>query len=337
MVMERFGAPQPDPATGQAVPTINSSEVFLVMKGGKEGNQTEFMKPFVGAKKYVKNIALYREEESAMNRLGKVQGYATLNCLETLLFVQADKSRVKKATYQHFPTCSTLSNTLGPIVMPPFHQVWRLPWRIKKELYGRALIMVGGQVQDADDIEEPEERKVKRTPEAVEPVFYHGYPPIVFQDILKSLQVRDCIDLTPRDGAAALACYKLGIVYLGFTFTAVHTEQLSTRLEHEIFHGDFFGGSLNPKNSLFFFFFFLACHLVCSKPTPQHWVCNRGTHVAAQLVFFCFLGQIGRGSHLSIPHCFRNIKNQAMQRAMSSGQFQSRAQRLNSRSLAILL
>ena len=60
MVMERFGAPEPDPATGQAVPTINSSDVFLVMNGGKEGNQTEFMKPFVGAKKYMKNIALYR-------------------------------------------------------------------------------------------------------------------------------------------------------------------------------------------------------------------------------------------------------------------------------------
>ena len=88
-------------------------------------------------------------------------------------------------------------------------------------------------MQDADDIEEPEERKVKRTPEAVEPVLYHGYPSIVFQDILKSLQVRYCIDLTPGDGAAALACYKLGIVYLGLTFTQVHTEQLAARLEHE--------------------------------------------------------------------------------------------------------
>ena len=89
-------------------------------------------------------------------------------------------------------------------------------------------------MQDADDIEEPEERKAKRTPESVEPVFYHGCPPIVFQDILKSLQVRYCIDLTPGDGSAALACYKMGIVYLGLTFTTVHTEQLSARLEHEI-------------------------------------------------------------------------------------------------------
>ena len=30
MVMERFGAPEPDPATGQAVPTLSSSDVFLV-------------------------------------------------------------------------------------------------------------------------------------------------------------------------------------------------------------------------------------------------------------------------------------------------------------------
>ena len=46
MVMERFGAPEPDPATGQAVPAISSSDVFLVMNGGKDGNQSEFMKPF---------------------------------------------------------------------------------------------------------------------------------------------------------------------------------------------------------------------------------------------------------------------------------------------------
>ena len=47
-------------------------------------------------------------------------------------------------------------------------------------------------------------------------------------------QVRYCIDLTPGDGAAALACYKLGIFYLGLTFTTTHTEQLSAKLEHEI-------------------------------------------------------------------------------------------------------
>ena len=104
---------EPDPATGQAVPTLSSSDVFLVMNGGKEGNQTEFMKPFVGAKKYVKNIMLCREEVSAMNRLGKVQGYAMLSCLENLLVVQAEKSKVKKATYEHCPTCSTLANMVG--------------------------------------------------------------------------------------------------------------------------------------------------------------------------------------------------------------------------------
>ena len=52
-------------------------------------------------------------------------------------------------------------------------------------------------------------------------MFYHAYPPIVYQDILKSLQVKYCTDLTPGDGAAALACYKAGIVYLGLTFTAM--------------------------------------------------------------------------------------------------------------------
>ena len=71
----------------------------------------------------MKHTKLFREEESSCQRLGKVQGYATLNCLETLLVVQAEKSNLKKATYEHFQTYSTLSNMLGPIVMPPFDQV----------------------------------------------------------------------------------------------------------------------------------------------------------------------------------------------------------------------
>ena len=118
------------------------------------------MKPFTGVKKFVKHITLFREDDSSCQRLGTVQGYATLNCIESLLVAQVEKSKLKKATYEHFQTCSTLSNMLGPIVMPPFDQVWRLQWKIKKELYGKsALILAGGQVQNADDIQEPEERR----------------------------------------------------------------------------------------------------------------------------------------------------------------------------------
>ena len=117
--------------------------------------------------------------------------------------------------------------------MPPFDQVWRLQWKIKKELFGKRALVNGGQDGDDKPCEELE-AKPKRTPESVEPVFYHGYPAIVYQDILKALQVRYCIDLTPGDGAAALACDKLGIFYLGLTFTTTHTEQLSAKLEHEL-------------------------------------------------------------------------------------------------------
>ena len=48
MVIERFGTNhQPDPATGQARPTpLSSSDIFLLMNGGKDGNHSEFLKPF---------------------------------------------------------------------------------------------------------------------------------------------------------------------------------------------------------------------------------------------------------------------------------------------------
>ena len=101
-----------------------------------------------------------------------------------------------------------------------------------KLLGKKALQNNGGQ--EGDDDSEELDPKPKRTPESVEPVFYHGYPTVVYQDILEAHQVRYCIDLTPGDGAAALACYKLGIFYLGLTLTTTHTEQLAAKLEHEV-------------------------------------------------------------------------------------------------------
>ena len=120
----------------------------------------------------------------------------------------------KKVTYEHFPSCSTHSNMLGPILMPLFNQLWSLPWKFKRELFGKKALQNNGGQEGDDNIEELDP-KPKRTPESVEPVFYHGYPTTVYQDTLKAHQVRYCIDLTPGDGAAALACYKLGIFYLG--------------------------------------------------------------------------------------------------------------------------
>ena len=237
MVIERFGRNhQPDPATGQARPTpLSSSDVFLLMNGGKDGNHSEFLKPFAGIKKDVKNITLFRDERSSCQRLGKVQGFATLNCVETLLVVQAEKSKLKKMPYEHFPHCSTHSNLLGPIKMPSFNQLWSLRWEFKMKLLGKkALQNNGGQEGDDDSEELDPKPNLKRTPESVEPVFYHGYPTVVYQDILEAHQVRYCIDLTPGDGAAALACYKLGIFYLGLTLTTTHTEQLAAKLEHEV-------------------------------------------------------------------------------------------------------
>ena len=167
MVIERFGQNhQRDPVTGQAHPTpLSSSDVFLLMNGGKDGNHSEFLKPFAGVKKDVKNITLFKDERSSCQRLGKVQGFATLNCIETLLVVQAEKSKKKKVTYEHFPSCSTHSNMLGPIKMPPFKQLWSLQLKFKRELFGKREPQNNGGQEGDDDIEELDPKpNLKRTP-----------------------------------------------------------------------------------------------------------------------------------------------------------------------------
>ena len=155
MVIERFGKNhQPDPATGQARPTpLSPSDIFLLMNGGKDRNHSKFLKPFAGIKKDVKNITLFRDEKSSCQRLGKAQCFATLNCVETLLVAQAGKSKLKKITYEHFPSCSTHSNMLGPIKMLPFNQLWSLPWEFKRKLLGKKALQNNGGQEGDDDSE----------------------------------------------------------------------------------------------------------------------------------------------------------------------------------------
>ena len=123
----------------------------------------------------------------------------------------------------------------GPIRVLPFIQLWSLPWEFNRKLLGKKALQNNGGQEGDDDLEELDPKpNLKRTPESVEPVFYHGYPTVVYQDILEAHHVRYYINLTPGDGAAALACYKLGIFYLGLTLTTTHTDQLAAKLEHEI-------------------------------------------------------------------------------------------------------
>eukprot|EP00975_Prorocentrum_lima_P062048 12883454-Prorocentrum_lima.AAC.1 len=79
--MTRSLPPKGDPCEvddGDEVRPAPPFDVYLIMDGGKTGNAQQYVKPFSGFNKMVRNIMLHREEESLRTKMGKAQGVASL-------------------------------------------------------------------------------------------------------------------------------------------------------------------------------------------------------------------------------------------------------------------
>ena len=117
---------------------------------------------------------------------------------------------------------------IGPVVMPSPEQIWSLPWKLKKELYGTAnLVPVGGSIgkEIVDFSGGP------RTNDQVEPAFHHSYPVSFYLEILQAFPIANAIDLTPGEGALAFAAHQRNIKYWGLTFNERHLSLLRERLD----------------------------------------------------------------------------------------------------------
>ena len=138
---------------------------------------------------------------------------------------------------------STAGNMIGPVVLPPYAECWQLPWSIKKEVYKAAnLVGVCAKLpEDMADIAEANEPPKPRTQDSVEPVFYHGSPPALYDELLNFLSITAVIDLTPGDGTLALEAFKKNLLYVGFPFSDEHKVRLEKHLENR-FPGPDHGG-----------------------------------------------------------------------------------------------
>ncbi len=168
--------------------------------------------------------------------MGKAMGIATVQLQENLMVVGGARPECRKHSFQQFRG-SSVGNFLGPITLPSFDDVWQVNWACKKDIYSASnLIGVGGKLTcDAEDaIQEPEARLKPRTAATKEPVFYRTYPAVVYDDLFAAFEVSNVIDLTPGDGTLAMACLRRDSMYVGFTFTQAHAEQLRKHIEKSI-------------------------------------------------------------------------------------------------------
>ena len=206
------------------------------MTGGKAGNQSDYLKPFVGRTKVVKNYFVYKEEDSVQRRMGKSQGLASLRLEEQLYVISGQRPGVRQHSFANFKG-SSVGSLIGPVVVPAYSTCWQLQWKEKKQVYGtKNLIPVGGKANNigGDAVEEPPARRLPRTPETIEPVFFHGHPMALFEDICRAFELKAIIDLTPGDGNLAMWAFRKNLIYTGLCMTDFHREKLMQQLEKGI-------------------------------------------------------------------------------------------------------
>ena len=147
-----------------------------------------------------------------------------------------DKPRV------HFEGTSN-GEFVGPVAWAPFESpdTWCLPQAIKKQVITKAnVISAGGPTytSDATSDEKKESEKeialIRSLKKESEPVFFHATPTKLWEEIFHCHNVKAVVDLTPGDGAKALAAIRARVPCVGVTFTGAHRDQLLMQLDKSV-------------------------------------------------------------------------------------------------------
>ena len=188
------------------------------------------------------------EEGITARRAVTRRGGASVNQTETIHVFSADKMRLPVVKRKYF-TGTSLGNTISEVPVPAVQDLWHLPNEIKKALYDKYRVAVGGRDPDgeSEDVDSDEavvadEEEVtpvkKRRPAlqaaALEPVFYHEVPKTLCEELLHMYRVKAIIDLTAGAGTWALCALQSRIPYFGVTLTEIHLEELLKMLEGKI-------------------------------------------------------------------------------------------------------
>lgn len=132
---------------------------------------------------------------------------------------------------------------VGPVAWAPFESsdTWCLPQAIKKTVITKAnVILAGGSTYspDATADEKKESEKeialIRSFKKESEPVFFHATTTKLWEEIFHCHNVKAVVDLTPADGAKALAAIRARIPYVGVTFNNAHRDQLLMHMDKSV-------------------------------------------------------------------------------------------------------
>ena len=217
---------------------LPEGDAYIFLDGGRAilDRMTSY---FAGKAYTAKTVHISLDPESVTKRLERVRGVAVHNVHETMRICTAMFPRnLRSMPRQHY-SGTTATNGLGPVVLADVPNLWHVMWPVKKDMYGKnGIIPVGGRAPGDDDESDTEAAPAApRTAGTCEPVTWHSMPQLFWQEILFDFQVGAVIDLTPADGALAMAAVHLRIPYTGLTWSKRHSDELLIRLESLVVAG----------------------------------------------------------------------------------------------------
>ena len=209
-----------------------------IQKGGKEITKNEPMEK-------VKNmLTVCYDEDSVLARRSRLpSNSASLHLVEHVIFFSAAGLDTGGRKRKHFKG-STLGDFVGPVALPGVEETWQETFKSKKALLGAARIPVGGATfkdPDAHPGDQDVKKQIngwKRNDHDLEPVFYHGHGPKLWEEILhnicKTEKIHGIVDLTAGDGELAMVAIRLRLPYLGFTLSDIHNDKLTRSLRSRV-------------------------------------------------------------------------------------------------------
>jgi hypothetical protein len=214
-------------------PVLNDQDLYLMFDGFKEGNDHTLLSAFVNGdnkalERAKRPIRLLYDEESMTARLGLVRGFSTLNQLETVYIVTKAVLNLKAAKRLHY-SGTNHGNCISPVVAPAWDQsTWRLSVKDKKHVLGTlGKVLAGGpNTYTAEEKELSKTRARAAGPEGVEPVFFHGGPVQLCEELHHSYKLRNIIDLTVGKGDWAMTAMSRRVPFVGVALSHKHRDEL---------------------------------------------------------------------------------------------------------------
>ena len=212
---------------------LNSGDIYLGFNAHKFGTDGAMGHNF-GAEKRMKferrsTFILYTEE-SMVARYKKLKT-SDVKQEEGLMMISRDILTLNGRKRRHYEGTNR-GTCLGPVTLPASGTGWMLTPKQKKEVFGKlGRVSAGGPGPAVLVPDEPEEAVDKDAPV---PVFYHTMPLQVAEEMIHCFGAVAVIDLTPGDGAWAMACLRSRIPYTGIVFSKAHEVGLTSWLELQV-------------------------------------------------------------------------------------------------------